>query len=130
MGRSSRFGQCHRSLVLQPQSIWLPWTSRSRSRFFGSHGDSPGGITNAPCGDQRACRGTVGAVLGLLSALLITLVVSRTTEPEPTKTFFEFTSLFALGYLGLVVGSRKGQDFRHVPLPGSVAIPATPPDAP
>ena len=71
--------------------------------------------------------GTVGAVLGLLSALLITLVVSRTTEPEPTKTFFEFTSLFALGYLGLVVGSRKGQDFRHVPLAGSVAIPATQP---
>jgi uncharacterized protein YacL len=68
--------------------------------------------------------GTVGAVLGLLSALLITLVVSRTAEPEPTKTFFEFTSLFALGYLGLVVGSRKGQDFRHIPLPRSVEIPA------
>jgi uncharacterized protein YacL len=67
--------------------------------------------------------GTVGAVLGLLSALLITLVISRTTEPERTKTFFEFTSLFALGYLGLVVGSRKGQDFRHIPLSRSVEIP-------
>src|SRR5664279_1215258 len=60
--------------------------------------------------------GSVGAVLGLLAALLITMVISRTTEPEPTKTFFEFTSLFALGYLGLVVGSRKAQDFRHIPL--------------
>ena len=66
--------------------------------------------------------GTVGAVLGLLSALLITLVISRTTEPEPTKTFFEFTSLFALGYLGLVVGSRKGHDFRHIPFPESAEI--------
>ena len=66
--------------------------------------------------------GTVGAVLGLLSAHLITLVISRTTEPEPTKTFFEFTSLFALGYLGLVVGSRKGHDFRHIPLPQSAEI--------
>ena len=69
--------------------------------------------------------GTVGAVFGLLSALLITLVISRTSEPEPTKTFFEFTSLFALGYLGLVVGSRKGQDFRHIPLSRSVEIPAS-----
>ncbi len=69
--------------------------------------------------------GSVGAVLGLLSALLITMVISRTTEPEPTKTFFEFTSLFALGYLGLVVGSRKAQDFRHIPLPRSVEIPTS-----
>lgn len=66
--------------------------------------------------------GAVGAVLGLLSALLITLVISRTTEPEPTKSFFEFTSLFAFGYLGLVVGSRKGIDIRHIPLPHSVEI--------
>lgn len=69
--------------------------------------------------------GTVGAVLGLLSALLITSVISRTAEPEPTKSFFEFTSLFALGYLGLVVGSRKGLDIplRQIPLSGSPEIP-------
>ena len=68
--------------------------------------------------------GSIGVVLGLLSALLITLIVSRTAESEPTKTFFEFTSLFALGYLGLVVGSHRGQDIRHLPLPPSVEIPA------
>src|SRR6201987_3568311 len=67
--------------------------------------------------------GAVGAVLGLLAALLITLVISRTAEPEPTKSFLEFTTLFALGYLGLVVGSSKGQHFRHTPLPESVALP-------
>ncbi len=69
--------------------------------------------------------GTLGAILGLLSALLITLVVSRTSEPEPTKSFFEFTFLFALGYLGLVVGSRKGSDLhiRNIPLPASPEIP-------
>lgn len=66
--------------------------------------------------------GAVGAVIGLLSALLITLVISRTAEPEPTKSFFEFTSLFAFGYLGLVLGSRKGLDLRHIPLPSSVEI--------
>jgi uncharacterized protein YacL len=71
--------------------------------------------------------GAVGAVLGLLAALLITLVLSRTSEPEPTKSFFEVTSLFALGYLGLVLGSRKGADFRHIPLPTSVELPVVAP---
>ena len=52
-------------------------------------------------------RELVGAVLGLLASLLITLVISRTAEPEPTKSFLEFTSLFAFGYLGLVVGSSQ-----------------------
>lgn len=66
--------------------------------------------------------GMVGVVLGLFAALLITLVISRTVEPEPTKSFFEFTSLFALGYLGLAVGSRKARDF-HYPVPPSFAVP-------
>ncbi len=69
--------------------------------------------------------GTVGGVLGLLAAFLITLVVSRTSEPEPARSFIDFTSLFALTYLGLVIGSRKGSDLtiRNIPLPGSVEIP-------
>jgi uncharacterized protein YacL len=60
--------------------------------------------------------GAVGAVLGLLASLLITLVVSRTSQPEPTKSFIEFASLLALGYLGLVIGTRRGRDMRHFPL--------------
>jgi uncharacterized protein YacL len=71
--------------------------------------------------------GVIGAVLGLLAALLITLVISHTAEPEPSKSFFEFTSLFALGYLGLVIGSQKGQNLRHIPLPSSVEISAAAP---
>ncbi len=68
--------------------------------------------------------GMIGAVLGLLAAVLITFVISRTAEPEPTKSFFEFTSLFALGYLGLAVGSRKAHDFHgSIPLPQSVGLP-------
>lgn len=69
--------------------------------------------------------GAIGAILGLLAALLITLVVSHTAEPEPTKSFLEFTALFALGYLGLVVGSSKGHVLRHIPLPRSVSVPAS-----
>jgi uncharacterized protein YacL len=52
--------------------------------------------------------GAVGAVLGMFAALLATLVISRTTEPEPTKSFLEYAVLFAFAYLGLVLGSERG----------------------
>src|SRR6516165_7421108 len=68
--------------------------------------------------------GAFGAVLGLLAALLVTVVISHTAEPEPTKSFLEFTTLFALGYLGLVVGSSKGHALRHI-LPHSVSVPSS-----
>jgi uncharacterized protein YacL len=57
--------------------------------------------------------GAIGAVLGVFAALLVTLVISRTDEPEPTKSFLEFAALFAFGYLGLVLGSRRGGEL-HV----------------
>ena len=52
--------------------------------------------------------GALGAVFGVFAALLVTLVISRTNEPEPTKSFLEFATLFAFGYLGLVLGSDRG----------------------
>jgi uncharacterized protein YacL len=52
--------------------------------------------------------GAFGVVLGVFAALLVTLVISRTDEPEPTKSFLEFAVLFAFGYLGLVLGSGRG----------------------
>jgi uncharacterized protein YacL len=71
--------------------------------------------------------GTIGAVLGLFVSLLITLVVSRTAEPETAKTFIEFASLISLGYLGLVIGTRRGREMRTAPAAeqASVAVPAT-----
>src|SRR2546427_11685122 len=61
---------------------------------------------------RAALSGLLGgaccAVLGVFAALLVTLVISRTDEPEPTKSFLEFSALFAFGYLGLVLGSRRG----------------------
>ena len=52
--------------------------------------------------------GAFGAVVGLFAALLVTFVISHTAEPEPTKSFLEYTALFAFAYLGFVVGSEKG----------------------
>jgi uncharacterized protein YacL len=57
--------------------------------------------------------GAFGAVLGVFAALLVTLVISRTDEPEPTKSFLEFAALFGFGYLGLVLGSGRGGEL-HV----------------
>jgi len=72
--------------------------------------------------------GVIGVVLGLLASLLITLVVSRTSESEPTKSFIEFASLLSLGYLGLVIGTQRGRDVRHIPLAAqmNVTAPAAP----
>jgi uncharacterized protein YacL len=61
--------------------------------------------------------GSIGVVLGLLVSLLITLVVSRTSEPESAKSFIEFASLLSLGYLGLVIGTRRGREMRPLPFP-------------
>jgi uncharacterized protein YacL len=70
--------------------------------------------------------GAVGVVLGLLASLLITLVIARTSEPEPTKSFFEFTSLLSLGFLGLVIGTHRGKELRHIPLPATTGVAAPP----
>jgi uncharacterized protein YacL len=70
--------------------------------------------------------GSIGVVLGLLASLLITLVVSRTSEPESAKSFIEFASLLSLGYLGLVIGTRRGREMRPLPFPeqANVAAPS------
>ena len=56
--------------------------------------------------------GAFGAVLGVFAALLMTLVISHTSEPETTKTFLEITALFACGYLGLALGSSRGGELQ------------------
>src|SRR5713226_542242 len=62
--------------------------------------------------------GAIGAVLGVFAALLVTLVISRTDEPEPTKSFLEFAALFAFGYLGLVLGSGRAGEVQAEALSG------------
>jgi uncharacterized protein YacL len=73
--------------------------------------------------------GAIGVVLGLLVSFLITLVVSRTSAIEPTKSFVEFASLLSLSYLGLMIGTRHAREIRPVPLPepANVAAPAAAP---
>jgi uncharacterized protein YacL len=56
--------------------------------------------------------GALGTVLGMFAALLVTLVISRTDEPEPTKSFLEYAALLAFAYLGLVLGSERGGELK------------------
>ncbi|HET8925911.1 MAG TPA: PIN domain-containing protein [Candidatus Acidoferrum sp.] len=62
--------------------------------------------------------GALGTLFGVFAALLVTLIVSRTDEPEPTKSFLEFASLFAFGYLGLILGSGRGDQLDSNALSG------------
>jgi|SRR5579871_3125410 uncharacterized protein YacL len=62
--------------------------------------------------------GVAGTILGILAALLVTLIVSRTAEPEPTKTFLEYSSMIGLGYLGLFLGVSSG---RQLPFNANVS---------
>jgi uncharacterized protein YacL len=51
--------------------------------------------------------GAIGGILGALAAVLVSAVVARTSEPESTKSFFEYAALLGFGYTGVVLGSRK-----------------------
>jgi hypothetical protein len=50
--------------------------------------------------------GALGSVLGMFAALLATFVISRTAEPEPTKSFLEYTLLFAFAYASSIPPRR------------------------
>jgi uncharacterized protein YacL len=52
--------------------------------------------------------GAAGAFLGLLAALLCTLIVSQTTANQPTRFFLECVALFSFAYLGFMIGAAGG----------------------
>ncbi len=64
--------------------------------------------------------GALGAVLGMFAALLVTLVISLTGEPDPTKSFLAYAALFAFAYLGLVLGSERGGELKAGSAAGTV----------
>ncbi|HLZ11686.1 MAG TPA: PIN domain-containing protein [Candidatus Acidoferrum sp.] len=59
-------------------------------------------------GIRSLAGGALGSLAGIAAALLVTLIVSRTSETDSTKSFLEFGSLFAFAYLGLLLGAAKG----------------------
>jgi uncharacterized protein YacL len=70
--------------------------------------------------------GALGTLFGVFVAFLVTLIISRTDAGEPTKSFLEFAALFAFGYLGLILGSGRGEQLRSNALSGFFDMKSTP----
>jgi uncharacterized protein YacL len=56
--------------------------------------------------------GAFGALAGMAAALLLTLIISYTSQPPSTKSFLDFISLLAFSYLGMTTGFRCGEHWR------------------
>jgi len=66
--------------------------------------------------DARAVAGgALGGLAGIAAALLVSLIVSRTSVPDSTKSFLELGSLLSLGYVGLFLGAAKGIEISLLP---------------
>jgi len=57
---------------------------------------------------RRLIGGTVGALSGLLGALLVSLVLAHTTMAVVLRSFTSVAALLVLAYLGMAIGAAKG----------------------
>lgn len=57
---------------------------------------------------RRLIGAAVGAILGVLGALLIHLVVDKTTIPAESKSFLGIALVLVMGYVGILLGANKG----------------------
>jgi uncharacterized protein YacL len=62
--------------------------------------------------------GVLGGLCGALAAMLVAIVISGTAEPASTKSFLEYASLLAFGYVGVMLGSQKADDLKPEVLRG------------
>ena len=74
--------------------------------------------------------GALGGILGALAALMVSAVIARTSEPEPTKSFVEFAVLLGFGYVGVALGARKFGSLKASPLTALLGHSADPPAVP
>jgi len=65
--------------------------------------------------------GALGIAWGLFSALIVTLIISHSSQSDPTKSFLEYAALCAFAYLGLALGSQKGGTLNSAYLPRSLS---------
>jgi uncharacterized protein YacL len=57
---------------------------------------------------RRLIGGAVGSILGILGAHLMGLVLARTSIPEGSRSFLDVALLLVMTYIGLVLGTSKG----------------------
>jgi uncharacterized protein YacL len=57
---------------------------------------------------RRLIGAVTGSILGLLGAYVSSLILSHTTMPESTRSFFSLAIFLVMTYIGLVLGANKG----------------------
>jgi uncharacterized protein YacL len=57
---------------------------------------------------RRLIGAAVGSILGILGAYLTSLILTHTTMPESTRSFFSLAVFLVMTYIGLVLGANKG----------------------
>lgn len=57
---------------------------------------------------RRLIGAVTGSILGILGAYLTSLILTHTTMPESTRSFFSLAVFLVMAYIGLVLGANKG----------------------
>jgi uncharacterized protein YacL len=57
---------------------------------------------------RRLIGAAAGSILGILGAYFTTLVLSHTSMPESTRSFFSLAIFLVMAYIGLILGANKG----------------------
>ena len=57
---------------------------------------------------RRLIGAATGSIMGILGAYLISLILTHTTMPESTRSFFSLAIFLVMTYIGLVIGASKG----------------------
>jgi uncharacterized protein YacL len=57
---------------------------------------------------RRLIGAATGSILGILGAYLSSLILTHTTMPESTRSFFSLALFLLMTYIGLVLGANKG----------------------
>src|SRR5271170_383140 len=57
---------------------------------------------------RRLIGAATGSILGIVGAYFTTLVLSHTSMPESTRSFFSLATFLVMAYIGLILGANKG----------------------
>ncbi len=57
---------------------------------------------------RRLIGAATGSISGILGAYLISLILTHTTMPDSTRSFFSLAIFLVMTYIGLVIGASKG----------------------
>jgi uncharacterized protein YacL len=57
---------------------------------------------------RRLIGAVIGSILGILGAYLSSLILTHTSMPESTRSFFSLAIFLVMFYIGLILGANKG----------------------